>query len=187
MTAKRALYPPKGPLAKRVKRVEAMARANRPEMQTITTSTEQLISGGNLFNLPICLLEQGPGVAERSGTRVRVWRIEVRGLAQTGLADLYLIQQHGTDLPALANFGPEPGAFLLDKESNTKFTEWRHYRNADSNSVNIKFVQKFKGMHVKYNGALNTPVDNGMNLVYLNRGTGAQLVNVTVRVWFTNA
>ena len=188
-------------LTKRVKRVERRAAFNKPEMKSITVSLNAMTgTGGTLLAdnavtlLQPCRITQGTGVAERIGDKIRVWRIEVRGVADAGL-DQFLIQNHTASDPGISSFTSQIGCYLLDSENNKRFTEWLHYRNyysagAVSGDVSpMKFVQKFRnGIIVKYNGAASTSVvDNAINYVCVNRTGGNRAINCTLRMWYTDA
>lgn len=187
-------------LVKRVKRVERRSALNKPEMKTKTIELNAWPSAGgtaipvNTVNLlQPCQIAEGTGSTDRIGDKIRVWRIEVRGLADIGL-DHYIIQNHTTSNPGISSFGGEAGAYLLDSENNKRFTEWVHYRNyytgtASTDIVNVKFSQKWKnGIIVKYNGSASTSaVDNVVNYVILNRTGGSRSASVSLRMWYTDA
>jgi len=186
---KRTVTYESAPIAKRLRRVEAMARANRPEMRTKTFSVDGTIATATLVNAEITSISQGDAINERSGDRIKVWRVEVRGISSDEL-DQYLLQLRTTSLPTIASFGPSPGAYLLDSETNSRFTEWKHYRNVYAKGVTdpVKFQLKFKnGIVVRYNGSSTSPVDNGLVYTVLNRTTTSHTNKVSVRVWYTDA
>lgn len=186
-------------VVKRLKRVERRAGLNKPEMKSITFSYNAFTStggtplaAGGLAVINLSAIAQGNGISDRSNDKVRVWRIEVRGLSDIS-ADHYIIQNHTTTAPTAAIFGSRIGAFLLDSENNKRFTEWIHYRNYYTGDVStdaaaMKFVQKFpNGIIVKYNGAASTAVvDNGLSYCALNRSAGTAAINLSIRVWFTD-
>lgn len=188
-------------LAKRVKRVERRAAFNKPEMKTVTLSLNAFTSTGGttladntVTLLQPCRIAQGTGINDRIGDKIRVWRIEVRGLSDNGL-DHYIIQNHTSSNPGITSFTSQIGSYLLDSENNKRFTEWIHYRNyytgsgATTTTPSLKFHQKFRnGIIVKYNGAASTSiVDNEVSYVAVNR-TGTNLsANLSLRMWYTDA
>lgn len=176
-------------VAKRLRKVEAMARANRPEMQTRTFTLNGSLNPNVLGNIILTSIEQGDSIEKRSGDEIRIWRIEIRGLSDDTL-DHYLIQCHTTSEPVVGTFNSEPGAFIVDSENNAKFTEWKHYRNfSGSGSLDpLRMVQKFNGIRVHYNGiAATDTVRNKLVYTVLNRTGTVRNVQVCARVWFTDA
>lgn len=190
---KRASTSNMGGVAKRLKRVERIAGLNKAEMKTITWSATGTLAAGALENVNLTNIAQGTGTNDRIADRIRVWRVEVRGVADPEL-DHYLIQQRTTSEPTVSVFTSTRGAFLLDSESNTRWTEWKHYRNlyggaGGSGDSPIKFSQKFRnGIIVKYNSNTSTSVvNNGLIYTTLNRSSAGKVRNATCRVWYTDA
>jgi len=179
-----------GNVQKRLRYVERQVRLNRPEMKHKTFSATSSIIAGTLATVDLTSIGQGTKINERIGDRIRVWRIEVRGLAD-GILDNYILQCHTTTAPEATDFGSQPGAFVLDSTTNTLFTEWMHYRNSNVDSTDDpqKYSVKFKnGIIVKYDGILATQcVDNRLFNCHLNRGASPHNVHCSYRVWFTDA
>jgi len=187
-------------LVKRVKRVERRAALNKPEMKTITLTLNGFSSTGgtpvannSVQLLQPCRIAEGTGINDRIGDKIRVWRIEVRGLSDIGL-DHYIMQNHTSSDPGISSFGSRCGAYLLDSENNKRFTEWIHYRNyytgnIQTDACSLKFHQKFKnGIIVKYNGSASTSVvDNAVNYVIVNRSGSAGSCSLSLRMWYTDA
>lgn len=187
-------------LVKRVKRVERRAAFNKPEMKSITLTLNGFSSTGGsalavntVTLLQPCRIAQGTGINDRIGDKIRVWRIEVRGLSDIGL-DHFIMQCHTSSTPGISSFTSQIGTYLLDSENNKRFTEWKHYRNYYTSDIAadacpLKFHQKFRnGIIVKYNGAASTSVvDNEVLYCAVNRAGSSQSVNLTLRMWFTDA
>lgn len=175
-------------LAKRVKRVERMARSNRPEMQTKSYILNTTLAAGAISNSVLTNISQGTGISERRGDEVRVWRVEIRGLSDDTI-DHYLFQLHTTSEPTTAVIQSNPGGFLIDSETNSRFTEWKHYRNYSGNGTldPLRIVQNFKGMKVKYNGPTSTAgISNQVCYTALNNTGTARNVQVSIRIWYTD-
>lgn len=178
------------PTTKRIRRLEAKVRANRPEMRTfLTPFSITAASGAASITVGLTNITQGDNVNNRNGTRIKVWRVEVRGLGATA-ARLHLIQQHGSSTPVYASY---TGDFLNSDVNNTRFTEWATHPSTSNpgNSLsidgNFKFSRKFKGMVVKYDGSTATPVENGLLLQLVNNSGSSETYTGTVCVWFTDA
>lgn len=179
------------PLKKRLRRVERQVKLNRPEMKHQTVSVSGTITAGTLNVLALTNIAQGDTIAQRSGDRIRVWRIEIRGINDPAV-DNYLIQQHTTTLPTAADFTSTVGAFTLDSLTNTKFTEWKHFgcnlalpvTDAGRFKTSLRFRN---GIIVKYGGTGTQPVDNGLVACQLNRSTNDLVAQYTVRIYFTDA
>lgn len=187
-------------LVKRVKRVERRSALNKPEMKSRTIELNAWTATGGTaipvnsvsLNLP-CAIAEGTGVNDRIGDKIRVWRIEVRGVSDIGL-DHYIMQNHTTSNPGISSFGGECGAYLLDSENNKRFTEWIHYRNyytgtVSTDPVSLKFHQKWKnGIIVKYNGSAGTSVvDNAITYCVVNRTGSSRNCSTSIRMWYTDA
>lgn len=176
-------------VAKRLKRVETMARNNRPEMQTKTFQLSGTLAVGAVSNVILTAIAQGNDINDRKGNEIRVWRVEIRGVSDTGM-DNYLLQLHTTSEPTAASFGPTTGAFLLDNESNVRYTEWKHYRNYNGTGGGdpLRIVQKFNGMRSHFNGATTTSgIRNQICFTALNRTATTQDIAVSCRIWYTDA
>lgn len=180
------------PMNKRLKTIERQVYRNRPEMKTTTVNVTASIATNQISIAQPCRMAQGTNGSERIGDRIRVWRIECRGLTN-GRLDHFILQQKTTTAPSLATFTANPGAFINDLDNTNKFTEWSHYRNLSASDVSkvcpLKQTVKFRGgMVVKYNGAGTTDiVDNEISVVVLNRSAVTNDVSYTIRMWYTDA
>lgn len=189
------------PLAKRVRRVERIAsrsRASRTEMKCISynnsVTVPAVFEGAKGFNLlNILNISQGDLITNRSGNKIKVWRVEIRGIMSTVL-DGYLLQLHGNPALSEADFSDSKGCFLLPDRNNTVATEWAYFSPSGVGSAtptatyaNFRLVRKFRGMEVRYLGTNTTAVDNGLNVVCLNSTTTVGILDYNVRVWFTDA
>ena len=175
-------------VAKRLAKVERGLKANRPEMQTKTYTLAGTITGGTASVTDITAVSQGDAVDNRSGDRIKLWRVEVRGTADSDL-DLYIIKGNGAVAPVLANFTSANGAYLLDSENGNQFIERKHYRNlhAVGSEDPVKFSVNFKGMQVKYNGTASTAgIQNKVYFVVVSRNTADSTASLSCRIWFTD-
>lgn len=181
--------------AKRLKQLEGAVKRNRSEMHHQTYQLAATV-GAIATGVPgfettyITQLSQGDDINNRSGLKVRVWRVEVRGFCSHPV-HLYLTQNHGGTAPTGSSFQQTPGSFIDDTETNTLFTEWKYYKNPNHTQTTgdapVRFTQAFKkGIIVKYNGSNSYPVDNGLHLSALNTSAAAATVAVSIRVWFTH-
>lgn len=182
------------PLSKRVKRVESSLKKSRPAMRTATFSIDATVPAKSgttkgFTQATITNITQGDGINQRTGNRIRVWRVEVRGWSN-GWLDGYILQNHGQQTLDESFFNDYSGAFLSDNFSNYLFTEWKHWCpfSQDINEIGrFKVVQKFNGMTVKYGGSSSTPTDNALHVCFLNTNTAsARSVQCTIRIWFTD-
>lgn len=186
-------------VSKRLKRVERIARHSKPEMKHVTYNLSSTVTAGTFNVLGLTGIANGDLVTNRTGDRIRVWRVEIRGLA-SGALDQYIVQAHGSTAPALGNFsnsgGGSPtflsGAVIEDEYLNTRFTEWKHYRNLyannASNADSCKIVLRFKnGIIVKYQGTNTPPVDNGLWYCIGNGTSVDYTTRLIARVWYTDA
>lgn len=177
----------KGTLAKRVSRVEARVRNQRPEMRQCLFNNVGSLAANTIQSTNIVAIAGGDAVNERSGNRIKAWRVEVRGIIDPGL-DLYLLQGHTNDAISITDFSPDRGPFIYSSQTNTKITEWFHYSVPDNVAHNFKRSKHFKyGLNVKYSGtASSNAVDNILYVVAVNRSTTAQAVDCSIRIWYTD-
>lgn len=191
MVAKRVLFP-KGQqtLAKRVKRVERLARQNKPELKTRTATLNGTVAAGGIVNLVATQIAEGTGADERIGDQIRIHEIEIRGMLDPDL-DSYIFKLHTTSEPTSAIFTAGKGAFVLDSESNSRFTEMVHYRNIFINvgsSTPIKIKKKLGGVLSYYNGTTSTSgIRNQICFTMLNRDAAAKPYNLSIRLSYTDA
>lgn len=184
---------------KRLKRVERLARHSKPEMKHQTFNISATSTAGSMLVFGLTGIANGDLVVNRTGDKIRVWRIEIRGLA-SGALDQFIVQAHGSDAPAIGDFtntgGGSPtfrsGGYINDDNLNTRFTEWKHYRNLYANNASdadsCKMVLRFKnGIIIKYQGTNTPPVDNGLYYCVGNGTATTFTTRLIARVWFTDA
>lgn len=182
--------------ARRLKRVERVAARSKPEMQSISFNVNSDVAarGGNpVVNgvqfTDITTISQGDLQYNRTGNRIRVWRVEFRG-HMTGLLDGYLLQKHGSVNPDTNTFGGSSvGQYMASGEQNTRFTEWKNFTqraSLNTHTCRIKMAQKFNGMIVKYDGDSTAAVNNGLVLAFVNTSNVVSNVNGTARIWYTD-
>ena len=97
--------------------------------------------------------------------------------------------EQGATPPVETDFTDGQGSYLTDEHTNTRFTEWKHYKNpcATTASDPLKFTVKFKkGIIVKFDGTNSPAVDNGLNYSVVNASDTTRNVDVNIRVWFTH-
>lgn len=179
------------PVAKRVKRLEAKVKNQRPEMKMLVTTINITAATADINSVNLTNMLQGDGVSNRSGTKIKVWRLEIRGLSPYD-TDNFLIQYHGNATPAIVktDFTGTTGSFIQPDLAHTRFTEWLHNpTKVDGNGNNRwKMIQKFpSGITVKYNGNTAIPVDNGLAFVLLNASDASKSCLATCCVWYTDA
>lgn len=187
---KRTYHVTPNTMNKRIKRIEHQVYRNRPEMKTITFNSEPSLADNSLVNILLTNIANGSDINERIGDKIRVYRVELRGWTDVTL-DNYLIQCKTTTVPTVANFTTSGGAYIVDSDNTSRFTEWKHYRNqhVTGGTTPIKMSHSFKGgILVKYNGPLSTNgVDNQLVFTILNRSGATRQANFTCRVWYTDA
>lgn len=187
MVAKRVLFPSER-TAKRLKRIERQVALNRPEVKMNDSVVNTNVGAGAIFNLTPCRIAQGDAFNQRTGNRIRLVKIEVRGLLNA-LLDAYLLKLHTDALPAAADFNGNSGAMININDTN-QLTEIQHFRNFNSGSdvlMPILLRRKLNNI-VKYNGAATGDlVDNEVVFSILNKDSAAHFASVIVRIWYTDA
>lgn len=184
---------PSSTVAKRLKRVEKLARSNRPEVKSITFSSTGTITQGTAAVINLTAIAQGAGSNERVGDKITPKLIKCRGLSSVML-DHYLISGNlASTAPAIGNFTSAPGAFVLDAEEGTIFKELYHYRSYDGSysatgSLPTKFQKKLTSyMKTMYNGTAGTStVRNTIWYVVVNRTTTDVANSMSLRLYYTD-
>lgn len=187
------LEPADMPVQKRLKRVEAQVKKNRPEMKMFTSAFNALVppsgGGANLLVGNITGIAQGDSVDQRSGNKVKIWRVEIRGTVSNEI-DTYLLQSHVPAAPTNANFDTEgiPASFVTALSANVNFTEWAYRQSRDTTDNQLRIIRKFKGMELSFPGTATTASRNNLYVVFRNPTTTADnSASGWCRVWFTDA
>lgn len=185
MVAKRELFPSNSSVAKRLKRVESKVSRAKPEIHY----TDERITGtlvpnsANVVN--ILKVAQGTGVNQRTGNKIRVLGVEIRGFSAFNCSN-HLIQSHTQNAVTYSDFNLGFQPFLTKEKTNTEFTEWLVAKGDETNQ--FRRTKKFKnGIFVKFNNSLSTPIDNGLYLASINNHSVSQGVDLNVRVWYYDA
>lgn len=177
-------------VAKKMRSMQMQVYRNRPEMRTRTSSSAGVVAVDNLSQFNICRIGTGSEIDNRSGNKIRVFRIEVRGRMGTGM-DAFILQKKTSSDPTIDSFTGDAGCFINDGDNTTKFTEWMHYRNLKdvNTAAPCKFSKSFKGgMLVHFTGSAGTSVvRNELSVVLVNRSAAAVSYDLSVRVWYTDA
>jgi len=176
-----------------VKHVEAQVKRNRAEMKFVTkqfapgtTATAE----ATVINLTG--ISQGDGTDERIGSKIKCWRVDIRGDVSAGL-DVYVVQAQDGTPPDKDDFpGTTSGSFIDGTKNNTTLTEWVYHRPIPHISgvpTPFRIIRKFKGMEVVYGSvatAGTTPVRNGLFLVLRNVSGATLSHSLQARVWYTD-
>jgi len=189
---RRSLFFENAPAAKRIRRLESQVRRNRPEMHHYTTSTAPTMLANNLNNFHLSNISQGDGINQRSGNRIRIWRIEMSGISDSNTTTHQLIQASGNDVPAISDFTVLGPPLMNDGPLGTKFNVWMRITpavaNVDSSQTFFKKTVKFpKGIIVHYDGgAGSNVVRNRMEFTSINTSGASVACYLSFRVWFTD-
>lgn len=189
MAVKREIFPnSKVSVAKRLKRVETIQARRKPEMKKFHVSATPTVVTNSATTVDLTNIVQGTGIGERTANEIRVHRVDIRGNLTTGAVDSYLIQSHNASLPVYADFYPVESGHLNIVNQNTKFTEWKFYKNLSGTNSNMKLQHSFKyPMKVKFNGSAGTScVDNRLSLVMKNDSAASAVCQVSCVVYYTD-
>lgn len=189
MAVKRELFPSsKVSVAKRLKRVETIQARRKPEMKKFHVSATPTLASNTATTIDLTNIAQGTGIGDRTANEIRIHRVDIRGNLTSGGVDSYLIQSHNTTFPAYADFYPVQGGHLNIVNQNTKFTEWKYYKNYSGTNSNMRITHSFRyPMKVKFNGAAGTSaVDNRLSLVIKNDTVASAVTQVSCVVYYTD-
>lgn len=182
---------PSSEMAKRLRRVEKLASANKGEMKHKVMNCVLTPAAANVASVNLTDLSLGNAVNQRVGNKIKIWRVEIRGLANVQL-DYLVLQSHDGSAPGVGDFHITGayGSMITDSKLNTKFTEWKHFRNPNyyTGSLGLKIILKFKtGMIVKYDGSTTAPVENALYAVVVNGTPSTTNTSYgTARIWYTD-
>lgn len=192
MVAKRVLFP-KTPeqttVTKRLKQVESLARSNRPELKTKTFFANGAIPPTGLGLVELTAIAQGDTNSTRDGVKIKVKKIEIRGLIPTE-ADVFVTQSYGSYVPTIGSFTtPCIGCFVDDTENTTIFKEIRYIRNVNQAHALVPVWRTIKiNSLVGYDGGTTSNcVRNRLHLVFVNATGAAVTPNCQVRIYYTDA
>jgi len=175
-------------LARRVRAVEAQTRMNRPEMKCFTSAYDQDITNASSGVMRPCYIAQGDGVDERTGNKIRVFRIDVRGTIHSNI-EPFLIQCKTDNIPSYST--DYANGYIVEDKNTTEFTEWLKFINMSVTGADTpcRFSKRFKGgLVVKYNGTTGADYCDNHLVIWLVNPTGTtQSVNLNCRIWYTDA
>jgi len=189
---RRSLFFENVPAAKRIRRLESQVRRNRPEMHHYTTSNAPTVPANNVSTQHLTNISQGDGINQRSGNRIRVWRIEVSGIADTATLTHQIISSAGNDVPAISDFTVLGPPLMNDAPLASKFNVWMRITPAvcvtDSGQYYFKKTIKFpKGIIVYFDGSAGSNVvKNRLNFTTINTSGANVLTFISYRIWFTD-
>jgi len=179
---------PSSSIAKRLKKVETLARSNKPEIKSITYVASGTVVSGAVLNVVATGIVQGTGGNERIGDYVNCVAIEVRGQLDPDV-DLHILKANSATLPTDAMYTSGIGTFLLDSERDSRFQEIVHYRNRYNSGPDAACEIKRKLSHrCYYNGSTAASGQRGQVVVGLiNQWPSDKSYNFTVRLFYTDA
>jgi len=176
-------------VAKRLRKVEALARANKPELKSIS-----FVVAGNMgaltgfANVDLTNIAEGTASNERIGDKIHLVSMEIRGLIDPDI-DAHAIKCNSTTKPTAALFTGGVGTFLLESETGSRFRELFHYRSwqtIDGFLGNFALKRKL-GYNCQYSGTLGTTAQLGCTTITLvNRSAAAKNYSFTVRLFYTD-
>lgn len=180
------------PLHKRLRRMEAQIRSNKPELKHIHSQGNGTIvttAGSNDLTVHMTDIGQGSGVTTRTGNEVLLKWLEFRGYIAPGV-DVFVLQCLTTSAPTTTDFTSSEGSMLATANWNTRFRELMHF-NASSLGADGGYFSKrlnLRNLKVKYNGSSTT--SDVVNRIYIycinNTGSGA-IYTFNTRMFFTDA
>lgn len=177
-------------IAKRLRTVERRSKRNAPEIKSKTLVSSGTLAAGGILNIIPTQIGEGTGADERIADKIRLLKVEVRGVVDKDI-DNYILKLNTTSEPTAAVFTSKKGAFLLESEVDSRFQEMKHYRNfyvGTGASVPIKLTQKLGHIISYYNGSTSTSgIRNQVCFTMLNRDAGTQNFDLSVRLWYTDA
>lgn len=177
-------------VSKRLKKVERLARSNKPEIKSITFVAAGTITTASKFvNVDCTNIAEGTKANERVGDQILIHRIEVRGLIDPDI-DAHILKCYSSSKPTDANYTSGIGTFLLDSEIHSKFREILHYRNGTSiEDFNSTFsVNRKLGYKCYYNGSGAGTAQRGGTIVSLiSRNSSDKNYAFTVRLYYSDA
>jgi len=176
-------------VSKRLKKVERLARSNRPELKSITFVAAGTIAAGALINVDCTAIAEGTASNDRIGDKIHLKRIEIRGVIDPDL-DAHIIKCNSTTKPTAALFTSGIGTFLLESETGSRFREILHYRNGQTieDFTSTFAVNRKLGYNCYYSGTLGSTAQIGCTTVtVINRNTAAKNHAFTVRMYYTDS
>lgn len=174
-------------VAKRLRKVEAMARSNRPEVKSITYVSSGTIVAGAVLNVVASAIAQGTGGNQRTGDYINCIRVEVRGQLDPDI-DMHVLKCQSASLPSAATYTNGIGTFLLDTERDSRFQEIVHFRNRFQSDPEAAVQINRRLRHrCYYNSITSGSGQRGQVVVGLiNKWPSDKSYNFTVRLYYTD-
>jgi len=181
--------------AKRLRTIERQVFLNRSEKksQRFTFNADGTTGGAALADdtvnfIRLAGIGQGTASDDRIGDQIRIYRITIRGYANSKF-DLILYRLHGNTLPSLADFSSQTGSCLGNARS-LQYTEIGRFKPKQYDSSHPVYMSKYfkYGNVVKYLDNTSTGMmDNEIILAVVNRSGQNLNANLTAYVEYTDA
>lgn len=193
MVAKRVLFRDDPAVIKRLRKVEKMAKNNRPEMKHKLFTGSGTVSAAStnpgLSNNIVNALTIGDEVNERIGNKVKIWRVEIRGFTNNDV-EVHFIQSPHAQVPVASFFENTAGTMIDDSQIGINFYDWLHIVNTNvASNTDVWFKRQFKfknGLECQYLTSNTTPSTNLLSLAFLNTTATALDYSYSVRIWYTD-
>lgn len=177
------------PLAKRLKRVETLARSNKPELKSKTYSANTAVLAGNIGLVELTAIAQGDTNSSRDGLKIKVVKVEIRGLIPTS-GDVFVTQSYGSYVPTFGSFTTTNiGCFVDDTENTNIFKEVRYIRNINQAHPLVPVWKSIKlNSTVGYDGGTTANcVRNRLHFVLVNASAATVTPDCQIRIYYTDA
>lgn len=162
------------PLAKRLKKVETLARHNSPELKAKIFIIPATTAATQVSVVELTSIAQGDNITAREGNKISVKNVEVKGQFNWDV-DVYLIKSYGSFVPTYGTFSTAAyGTFIHPDNLNTKVKQLAYYCNQVMPSGDQFMYRKTKVNCIAcYDGSSATNCTrNRLHLVIVNP-TGA--------------
>lgn len=175
-------------LTRVIRSMQRQIRANKPETQCFQLSSTGSVANATATVLHITGIAQGDDSNTRTGKKITVKGVEIRGYFSDRLLDVYLVKSKSGVAPVYADFATVLGGHVLDTK-HYDYKQVAYIKPMQANTNFFKYKRRFPGVqNTHYGGAgAGSVIENGWYLVFKNNTGAAVTIQYSINVWYTDA
>lgn len=175
-------------LTRVIRSMQRQIRANRPEYQCFQLASTASVANATATVLHLTGIAQGDDSDTRTGKKITVKGVDIRGYFSDRLMDIYLVKSKSGVAPVYADFQTVLGGHILD-DKHFDYKQVAYIKPMQANTNAFRYNKRFKGnQNTHYGGAAaGTIIENGWYLVFKNNTGAAVTIQYSINLWYTDA
>ncbi len=171
-------------VTKRLDKLERKVALNNAEWKHRKFQTNEILTAGNYIAQNVNAITQGSSVANRTGDRIKIRKVDFSVVVQGNYVDLYFLKPlAGDNIPVQSQLSTYPGA-TFDPD---QFHTYRHHVTTQEQRY-IKWTVNFpNGLVSVFNQGTQFLEKGSLYFVIHNQSGNDVEVTGQVRVWYTDA